>query len=193
LQIQPAKTFFRGKEVKKNILATIIGAAVITTAMVLNINPSASAYTIKLSGPNKIQKGGFGNFTATFSETTMLSGWGVYKDGGFFGSDTLLATGTRYGADTIINFSLYCDLDCMLSGKNSEGNTVGSVKAGKPVNIFFRNFDTVTSTISNEIEVECVPEPLTLLGSATALGVGAFFKRKLKSSESSEKETINVG
>jgi hypothetical protein len=38
-----------------------------------------------------------------------------------------------------------------------------------------------------------VPEPLTILGSATALGFGAFFKRKLKSSESSEKETINVG
>jgi hypothetical protein len=38
-----------------------------------------------------------------------------------------------------------------------------------------------------------VPEPLTILGTATALGFGAFFKRKLKSSESSEKETINVG
>jgi hypothetical protein len=42
-------------------------------------------------------------------------------------------------------------------------------------------------------EHEEVPEPLTILGSATALGFGAFFKRKLKSSESSEKETINVG
>jgi hypothetical protein len=38
-----------------------------------------------------------------------------------------------------------------------------------------------------------VPEPLTILGTATALGFGAFFKRKLKSSESSEKETVNVG
>jgi hypothetical protein len=38
-----------------------------------------------------------------------------------------------------------------------------------------------------------VPEPLTILGTATALGFGAFFKRKLKSSESAEKETINVG
>jgi hypothetical protein len=38
-----------------------------------------------------------------------------------------------------------------------------------------------------------VPEPLTILGSATALGFGAFFKRKLKSSKTSEKETINVG
>jgi hypothetical protein len=37
-----------------------------------------------------------------------------------------------------------------------------------------------------------IPEPLTILGTATALGFGAFFKRKLKSSESSEKETINV-
>jgi hypothetical protein len=38
-----------------------------------------------------------------------------------------------------------------------------------------------------------VPEPLTILSSATALGFGAFFKRKLKSSESISKETINVG
>jgi hypothetical protein len=38
-----------------------------------------------------------------------------------------------------------------------------------------------------------VPEPLTILGSATALGFGAFFKRKLKSSESLEKETTKVG
>lgn len=33
-----------------------------------------------------------------------------------------------------------------------------------------------------------VPEPLTILGSATALGLGAFFKRKRKLSEFSEKE-----
>ena len=32
------------------------------------------------------------------------------------------------------------------------------------------------------------PEPLTILGSATAVGFGAFFKRKRKLSESSEKE-----
>jgi hypothetical protein len=38
-----------------------------------------------------------------------------------------------------------------------------------------------------------IPEPLTILGSASALGFGAFFKRKLKSSKSTVKETINVG
>jgi hypothetical protein len=38
-----------------------------------------------------------------------------------------------------------------------------------------------------------VPEPLTILGSATALGFGAFFKRKLKSSKSTEKELAKVG
>jgi hypothetical protein len=38
------------------------------------------------------------------------------------------------------------------------------------------------------LQHEEVPEPLTILGTATALGFGAFFKRKLKSSESSEKE-----
>lgn len=41
--------------------------------------------------------------------------------------------------------------------------------------------------------IEPIPEPLTILGTATALGFGAFFKRKLKPSQSSEKETINVG
>jgi hypothetical protein len=38
-----------------------------------------------------------------------------------------------------------------------------------------------------------VPEPLTILGTATALGFGAFFKRKLKSSESISKEIAKVG
>jgi hypothetical protein len=43
------------------------------------------------------------------------------------------------------------------------------------------------------LQHEEVPEPLTILGTATALGFGAFFKRKLKSSESSEKEIAKVG
>jgi hypothetical protein len=42
-------------------------------------------------------------------------------------------------------------------------------------------------------EIEPIPEPLTILGSATALGFGAFFKRKLKPSQFSEKETTKVG
>ena len=33
-----------------------------------------------------------------------------------------------------------------------------------------------------------VPEPLTILGAATATGFGAFFERKRKLSESSEKD-----
>jgi hypothetical protein len=40
---------------------------------------------------------------------------------------------------------------------------------------------------------KAVPEPLTILGTATALGFGAFFKRKLKSSESISKEIAKVG
>jgi hypothetical protein len=39
---------------------------------------------------------------------------------------------------------------------------------------------------------ECIPEPLTILGSAAALGFGAFFKRKLKSSKSISKEIAKV-
>lgn len=40
---------------------------------------------------------------------------------------------------------------------------------------------------------QAVPEPLTILGSATALGFGGFLKRKLKPSKSSEKEITKVG
>ena len=40
---------------------------------------------------------------------------------------------------------------------------------------------------------QAVPEPLTILGTGTALGFGAFFKRKLKPSKSTEKETTKVG
>jgi hypothetical protein len=36
------------------------------------------------------------------------------------------------------------------------------------------------------------PEPLTILGSATAAGFGVFFKRKRKLSESSEKDNIKI-
>jgi hypothetical protein len=37
-----------------------------------------------------------------------------------------------------------------------------------------------------------VPEPLTILGAATATGFGAFFKRKRKLSESSEKDNTKT-
>ena len=37
-----------------------------------------------------------------------------------------------------------------------------------------------------------LPEPLTILGAATATGFGAFFKRKQKLSESSEKDKIKA-
>ncbi len=40
---------------------------------------------------------------------------------------------------------------------------------------------------------ECVPEPLTILGAATAVAFGAGFKRKLKRSNSIERETTQVG
>jgi hypothetical protein len=40
--------------------------------------------------------------------------------------------------------------------------------------------------------VSSVPEPLTILGAATATGFGAFFKRKRKLSESSENENTKV-
>jgi len=43
-----------------------------------------------------------------------------------------------------------------------------------------------------DLEAAYVPEPLTILGTATALGFVASFKRKLKSSKSSEKETTKV-
>ncbi|MFM7439582.1 MAG: PEP-CTERM sorting domain-containing protein [Snowella sp.] len=42
---------------------------------------------------------------------------------------------------------------------------------------------------SGEAEANAaVPEPLTILGATTAVGFGAFFKRKRKLSESSEKD-----
>jgi hypothetical protein len=37
-----------------------------------------------------------------------------------------------------------------------------------------------TQSFKGIVEVGVVPEPLTILGSATALGFGAMFKRKLK-------------
>lgn len=40
---------------------------------------------------------------------------------------------------------------------------------------------------------QAVPEPLTLLGTGTALGFGAFFKRQLNLSKSTNKETTKVG
>ncbi|GBF80924.1 PEP-CTERM sorting domain-containing protein [Aphanothece sacrum] len=40
---------------------------------------------------------------------------------------------------------------------------------------------------SDGLSWKVVPEPLTILGSATAMGFGAFFKRKLKPSKSTEK------
>jgi hypothetical protein len=57
------------------------------------------------------------------------------------------------------------------------GNTASGVD--------FFGFDDMT--VGDLAQVEVVPEPLTILGSATALGFGAFFKRKLKSSKSLEK------
>ena len=42
------------------------------------------------------------------------------------------------------------------------------------------------------VTTKSVPEPLTILGSATAAGFGAFFKRKRKLSESSEKDKIKA-
>lgn len=47
--------------------------------------------------------------------------------------------------------------------------------------------------ISEVPKTTSVPEPTSILGSATALGFGAFFKRKLKPSKSPEKETTKVG
>jgi hypothetical protein len=41
-------------------------------------------------------------------------------------------------------------------------------------------------------DVAAVPEPITILGSATALGLGALLKRKLKSSKSPKKETEKI-
>ena len=35
------------------------------------------------------------------------------------------------------------------------------------------------SEVQVDVEVEMVPEPLTILGSFTALGFGTFFKRKV--------------
>ena len=48
-----------------------------------------------------------------------------------------------------------------------------------------------TTDISAEL-VTAVPEPLTILGSVTAAGFGAFFKRKRKLSEFSEKDKIKA-
>lgn len=191
---------FMNLKMKNCTLAMILGAAVTTTVIGLSANP-ASAYTIKLTGPNQILKGGSGNFTATFSEATARAGiWEVFKAGGIFGSNTSLATGTRVGTDTIINFSLSCDLNCILSGKNGSGEPGGSTNATDSISIFFRNPDLISSTDSNIIKVQCVtkiivPEPsstFSVLALGT-LGAASTFKRKLKTSQSTENETIKVG
>jgi hypothetical protein len=152
------------------------------------------AYSITLTGPKTIQKGGSGTFTAKFSESReLISTWGVYKKGGLFGSTTRLAVGPSEATDLVINFTLSCDQNCVLSGTNSSGTPVGSTDATKSVSIFFENQDTpFGSTVSNSLDVQCVPEPLTILGSATAAGFGAFFKRKRKLSEFSEKGKIKA-
>lgn len=43
------------------------------------------------------------------------------------------------------------------------------------------------------LRAQSVPEPLTIIGAGTALGFGAFFKRKLNHSKSARKETTKVG
>lgn len=61
----------------------------------------------------------------------------------------------------------------------------------------FKDLETLTSFDLNSKDSitdpnQEIPEPLTILGSATALGFVASFKRKLKSSKSTVKETINL-
>ena len=48
------------------------------------------------------------------------------------------------------------------------------------------NLNLPGNEFNQVVEVQSVPEPLTLLGAGTAMGFGAFFKRKLKASKSSK-------
>jgi hypothetical protein len=64
---------------------------------------------------------------------------------------------------------------------------------GNPSNDLIMKLTNEAQGLTSDYKTADVPEPLTILGSATALGFGTFFKRKLKSSESLEKETTKVG
>ncbi len=101
---------------------------------------------------------------------TLASGTTVIPDGTLFSVDFSSAVQANFNKDLAIQFI----------GISTSTFSAQSAAPARPLR--------ATHTFS----VTAVPEPLTMLGAATAVGFGTAFKRKLNASKSNKKEAMKA-
>ena len=183
---------------------TFLTAAFSALATCVAVTPTQAALigdTIgyEISGVNSGILAGSGTAMVVDPGVEVFIRFGEFGDG-FFEIDvqaesfdlTLGNLGPPIGED--IQWIL-SDLDWITPGP---GEVIGVTQVGGPASNI--NFTTDSITIitptpqsstyffSFDIEIRHIPEPLTILGAGTAVGFGAFFKRKLNQKQKQDRD-----
>ena len=200
-------------------LGLMIGLLGATAAVNMVIAPSANAFSLNLYFANTT--GGFSSPDTTSPGSTVTSfrltsaGTGTTNTINLAAIGVTPAEASSVTAQGTIDYtgSANASLIANLLANNvvvqsftlASGTTV--IPPGTPFSIDFSsgvqaNFNQdleiefigtgTTITAGHRFSVTAVPEPLTMLGAATAVGFGTAFKRKLNASKSNKKETMKA-
>lgn len=162
----------------------------------------------------------FATYSATHTTRSLSNSWTTSSSslGGYVTFDLgalydlrALALWNIGGTTRLVNFSLYADTNANTS---SVGTLIGSFSAAPstspfPIQRFYFTNPVTTQFVQMRLDsnsggstlglVEvafggstpaAVPEPLTILGAATAIGFGANFKRRLAKAKQSKKSVV---
>lgn len=160
-------------------------STLVTTLLVTNINSKALAVTFKIMGTFD---GGGGTLSGTFDFDDSNDTFTNFNLSTFDSSSNIVASyidsfGDTYlsGANTngfvISSSTPEFDFDLAI---NFDGTLTNNTTSLSLLNSFEEDYinNTTRSIISGTVSQ--VPEPLTILGTATALGMGTLLKRKTK-------------
>ena len=156
-----------GQPVSFNIFADITGftaqgADEIALTWTTSIDPTELSFVSATANTRVSLAGPANQLVKTMSYLTVLPGYRPHDGVSDFGI-------------TLTGVDLY-----------NGGLKVGSVAAADFAAPSVNDLNLPGNQFNQVVEIQAVPEPLTLLGAGTAMAFGAFFKRKLKASKSSK-------
>jgi len=173
----------------KNVFATVIGTSVLTAGIVSMSALSASAAGIVFSGNDSNDPNLFSNLDTNFGDYDWAQ-WGK-SDGGAFdagsgksGNVTIaeldgiagaiaVKAGNKYKLVEVANLGSFSwDTEDLVNGGGKQADM-------SHVTIF-------TGPGGGSTPTEEVPEPLTMMGSAVALGFGGYFQKKRNAKKSAK-------
>ena len=156
-----------GQPVSFNIFADITGftaqgADEIALTWTTSIDPTELSFVSATANTRVSLAGPANQLVKTMSYLTVLPGYRPHDGVSDFGI-------------TLTGVDLY-----------NGGLKVGSVAVADFAAPSVNDLNLPGNQFNQVVEIQAVPEPLTLLGAGTAMAFGAFFKRKLKASKSSK-------